>query len=61
MSNFQNLTQYIENCSTQQQKGFKWASEVKFLEDDPGTPWKRYQWDIARVPVVRSSFNDEDM
>jgi len=30
-------------------KGFKWVSEIKFLKAEPGTPWKRYQWDVSRV------------
>merc|ERR1712029_1065311 len=37
-------------------KGFKWASEVKFLKPELVTPWKRYQWDIVRLPAARAQF-----
>jgi len=30
-------------------RGLKWVSEVKYLADQPQTPWKRYQWETKRV------------
>ena len=30
-------------------KGLKWVSEIKFLKAEPGTPWKRFQWDPVRI------------
>merc|ERR1712029_604369 len=46
-------------------KGFKWVSEIKFLKAEPGTPWKRYQWDVSRAltsfdtTLMRASIDDD--
>merc|ERR1712064_60419 len=37
-------------------KGFKWVSEIKYLKPELVTPWKRYQWDIVRLPASRAQF-----